>query len=111
MARRTSFEGPQNPIFEDITDLRPSSNQFPGRPTGRASPGSALCRVPRRRKTARMVDQDFERRIASLYAAREQGYAVRREVRVWLLGKTCRLMFVHPWPRRVCRSSPRDARA
>ena len=43
-----------------------------------------------------MVDQDFERRIASLYAAREQGDAVGREVRVWLFGKSCRLMFVHP---------------
>ena len=104
---------PRAPRFEDITDLLPpSSNQFPGSSDGESvAPGSALGRVPRGRKTARMVDQDFERRIASLYAAREQGDAVGREVRVWLFGKTCRLMFVHPWPRRVCRSSPRDARA
>lgn len=35
------------------------------------------------RPPARMVDQDLERKIASLYAARGQGDAFGREVRVW----------------------------
>ena len=57
-----------------------------------------------------MVDRDFERGIASLYAAREQGDAVGREVRVWRSGKRVDSSLVNPSPRGVLLDRPRATR-